>query len=139
MTTQAVPQSLVDGLAARLTREDDVLAAYVFGSRARGTAGPRSDVDVAVLLDGEADPADRDLALRAVLGDEVDLVILNKAPVALAYRVVSEGVLVLSRDERVRQAHWARTIDQYLDTAPMRRTLERGLHRRLREGRFGRP
>ena len=29
---------------------DDLLAAYLFGSEARGTAGPHSDIDLGVLL-----------------------------------------------------------------------------------------
>lgn len=38
--------------AAVLAEDPRVLAVYGFGSRARGEAGPRSDVDVAVLLAG---------------------------------------------------------------------------------------
>jgi predicted nucleotidyltransferase len=37
-------------LKKRLDKEPDVIAAYLFGSVARATAGPLSDVDVAVLL-----------------------------------------------------------------------------------------
>lgn len=126
-------------LAARLAAEPDVLVAYLFGSRARGTARPGSDVDVAVLLAEEADVAARQLELTAALGDGVDVVILNRAPVALGYRVLRDGVLLVRRDERARVEHWARTVDRYLDTAPLRRTLDAGLRHRLQEHRFGRP
>jgi predicted nucleotidyltransferase len=147
---------LVRAVREALAEQDDVLVAYLFGSRARGGGGPLSDVDVAVLLDrahepvgeaaegGRAAAAQRELELRARLAQhvgsaEVDLVALNDAPVALGYRVLSEGRVVLCRDERARVAHWVRTVDRYLDMAPLRRTLEAGLRHRLEEGRFGRP
>lgn len=146
----------LDELAARLRErlqgEADVAVAYLFGSRARGDSGPLSDVDVAVLLDGEA-TGRRELELRAVVEaaiatdaarstgggpPRVDLVVLNDAPVSVAYRVLAQGMLLLSRDERARVAHWVDTVDRYLDMAPLRATLAEGLSHRLEEGRFGR-
>lgn len=130
-------------LRDRLEREPDVLVAYLFGSRARGTPGALSDVDVAVLLGGDAGP-DRRLQLIDTLGgvvapDAVDVVVLNEAPAVLAYRVIRDGQLLVDRDERARVRHWAVTVDRYLDMAPMRRQLAEGLRHRLEEGRFGRP
>lgn len=124
-------------LAARLGSEPDVIVAYLFGSRARGTARPTSDIDVAVLLNADADTHWRRLELGARLGDTVDLVVLNDAPVALAYRVLRDGILLVSNDERARIRHWTRTVDRYLDTAPLRRALAAGTRHRLEEGRFG--
>jgi predicted nucleotidyltransferase len=126
-------------LAARLASEPDVIVAYLFGSRSRGTARPASDVDVAVLLTAEADNRRRRLELGSRLGDAVDLVVLNDAPVALAYRVLRDGILLISNDEPARVRHWTRTVDRYLDTAPLRRALAEGTRHRLEEGRFGRP
>ena len=40
----------IDTLVAYLAAQPDVLAAYLFGSYARGDARPDSDVDLAVLL-----------------------------------------------------------------------------------------
>lgn len=146
------PDELAARLRERLQGEADVVVAYLFGSRARGDSGPLSDVDVAVLLNGEA-TGRRELELRAVVeaaiatdagrstGDgppRVDLVILNDAPVSVAYRVLAQGTLLLSRDERARVVHWVDTVDRYLDMAPLRATLAEGLGHRLEEGRFGR-
>jgi uncharacterized protein len=126
-------------LRTALAAEPDVLVAYLFGSRARGTAHPGSDYDVAVLLAEGADTHRRQLELMAVLGEGVDVIILNDAPVALAYRVLRDGQLLVSRDEQARIEHWARTVDRYLDSAPLRRALAEGTRHRLQEGRFGRP
>lgn len=65
---------------------------------------------------------------QAGLTDTVDVVILNEAPVALAYRVVREGEVVFCRDERGRIEHWATVVDRYLDMEP---TCARFLERRL--------
>ena len=69
----------------------DVRLAIVFGSRARGTATPSSDVDVGVhapdvdLLRLAAD-------LSRATGHEVDVVALEDAGVPLLARIVREGI-----------------------------------------------
>lgn len=136
--------ALEERLRATLQRHARVLVAYLFGSTARGRAGPLSDVDVAVLLaeDGDPFPAYLDLVgeLGSVVGpDRVDVVLLNDAPVALAYRVLRDGRLLLCRDEAARVEHWVRTVLTYLDMEPLFRIFDEGLRHRIREGRFGRP
>jgi hypothetical protein len=131
-------------LRAVLERELDVLVAYLFGSVARGTSGPMSDVDVAVLLRKDGDLFKRRLQLIAevstVVGSErADVVVLNEAPVALAFRVLRDGQILVSRDERARIRHRVSTLDRYMDMAPFRKVQSEGLHHRLQEGRFGRP
>jgi len=130
-------------LRTRLATEPDVLVAYLFGSVARGTDGPRSDVDVAVLIEGETAGLSRELELGEALAPitaprRVDVIVLNGAPVTLAYRVLRDGRLLVSRDESARIRHWADTVDRYLDTAPMRRLIEAGQRRRLEMGTYGR-
>lgn len=133
---------LSERLRERLAEEPDVTVVYLFGSHARGSAGPLSDVDVAVLLRDGHGP-DRRLELADAVGTaaggvRADVTVLNDAPPALAYRVLRDGELLLSRDDRARVRHWVRTVDRYLDMAPLRRELERGTSHRLEEGRFGR-
>jgi uncharacterized protein len=135
----ATDASLAAQLAALLEAEPDVVVAYLFGSRARGTPRPGSDADVAVLLADDTDPHARQVELSAALGPEVDVVVLNHVPVALGYRVLRDGVLLVNRDDRARVRHWVRTVDRYLDSEPLRRVLADGLRKRVEEDRFGRP
>lgn len=137
-------EHLAGRLRERLEPELDIQFAYLFGSSARGSDGPLSDVDIAALIADGSDLHSRHLALIAsvagVAGDrEVGVVILNTAPPALGFRVLRDGVLLFSRDEPTRIEHWVRTVDRYLDMEPFRRTLEEGLKHRQEEGRFGRP
>jgi predicted nucleotidyltransferase len=142
VVTELTGAALSEALAARLAGEADVLVAYLFGSQARGTPSPLSDVDVAVLL-APGWSFDRHLDLIDMISEVVspvraDVVILNRAPVALGYRVLKDGRLLVVNDEGARVRHWVETVDRYLDMAPLRRTMERGLRHRLKEGRFGR-
>ncbi len=136
------PRAHVTELRAVLQAAPEVLVAYLFGSEATGAARPDSDVDVAVLMD-DALPAARRLSLMADLREVVpsrrlDLLLLDGAPPAVAYRVLRDGILLLVRDEGARVTHHAQVLDRYFDTEPLRRELDRAQRRRLAEDRFGR-
>jgi len=80
-------------ISAALAGRVEVQLALLFGSAARGTAGPESDVDLAVLAPG----VDR-LTLAAELSDtvgrEVDVVSLEDASVPLLIQLVRDAVVV---------------------------------------------
>lgn len=144
MVSSALTSGAVDVAALRAVLEaaPEVVVAYLFGSQATGTAGPASDVDVAVLTSGALPPARR-LELTADLQDavpgrRVDLVVLDDAPPALGYRVLRDGIALLVRDEAARVRHHAGVLDRYFDTEPLRRELDRAQRLRVEEGRFGR-
>lgn len=132
-------------LAAALDR-DDLAAAYLFGSQARGRAAGLSDVDVAVLLDVSIDPEERlslqleliAAAARALRSSRLDLVILDDAPVLLRHRVLRDGERLLERDRARLVRFETETILEYLDTKPLRAELAQAVQRRLTEGTFGR-
>jgi len=132
-------------LAAGLDR-DGVVAAMLFGSQARGTPGPLSDVDIAVWHDPGLDGARRfrlqlDLigAAEAALGTpEIDLVMLNGAPPLLRQRAIRDAVRLVERDHDERVRLETRAIIDYCDTAPLRALLGQALRRRIEEGTFGR-
>jgi predicted nucleotidyltransferase len=71
----------------------DVRLAIVFGSRARGTARPDSDVDVAVRAPG-IDLLQLGAELSRATELEVDVVALDDLGIPLLARVVQEGVEV---------------------------------------------
>src|SRR5919206_20910 len=81
----------------------DVAVAYLFGSRAEGTAGPGSDHDVAVLFSSADPPLDATVrlasALAPVLGTRVDVVDLDRVGLELRGRVAERGRLLWSADE----------------------------------------
>jgi predicted nucleotidyltransferase len=76
------------------TRVPKLLAIYAFGSRVQGTAGPDSDLDLAMLVAGYADP----VALFALAGElsdvaacPVDLLDLRAASTVMQYQIITTG------------------------------------------------
>jgi predicted nucleotidyltransferase len=102
-----------------------VVAVYLFGSTARGSAGPQSDVDVAVLFD-RTPPArlngprfELEGDLERAIGRPVDLVVLNDAPVDLRARVLRDGRLLVERDRGARIVFEVRTRNEAFDLEPI--------------------
>ena len=130
-------------LGAVLARDLRVDCAWLFGSVARGDAGPLSDVDVAVLLDPEIAPQARMATAAALVeelerqGGRVDLVLLDEASPLLKHRVFRHGILLLERDARRRVAFEAQAIQEYLDFQPLAAIYDRALIARAAEGRLG--
>jgi predicted nucleotidyltransferase len=76
------------------TRVPKLMAIYAFGSRVQGTAGPTSDLDLAVLVAGYADT----LALWQLAGDladiaacPVDLLDLRAASTVMQHQIITTG------------------------------------------------
>ena len=93
---------------AKKTREIECL--YLFGSAASDSLQPLSDLDLAVLLN-RAFPKKNYLSLRLSLmdqfsrlleTDELDLVLLNQAPLLLAYEVIRSGQILFERNRAKR-------------------------------------
>jgi len=136
----AVPT--VDRLRAIVSNAPEpVIAVYLFGSVARGTVSPSSDVDLGVLLCTGAprtleerlfDYQDR---LQGLVGCPIHIVILNDAPSDLVHRVLRDGRLLLERDRAARIAFEVRARNMYFDLQPVlaayrQRVLARAAERR---------
>jgi predicted nucleotidyltransferase len=140
-----VPAVDSDDLAAAvgpvLAADERVRFAYVFGSVAAGTATERSDVDLGVSLRPRGSLLDdarlHDALVAALSREDVDLVVLEDAPLWLRYRVVG-GRPVFSRDDVARVRHRAATELAYLDFKPYRDTYLAAVHARARAGRLSR-
>jgi len=83
---------LIPQAAAYLTARKDVIFAYLFGSMALGTFKPLSDIDIAVYLK-KRKLSEKRLEIIGDLADifktdEIDLVVLNTAPLSLQMRVM---------------------------------------------------
>jgi predicted nucleotidyltransferase len=136
-------------IRARLARlvpplQDDprVVALYLFGSFARGTEGPLSDVDLGLLLDPATPRADfGDLALQylgrinQLLGtDEVSFVLLNEAPLTFRHQVIRTGRVLVDNCPDARLRFELHTEDLYMDFKPALEAYDDALLRRLAGG-----
>ena len=122
MPTASIEQALRKFFAARPA---GIVAAYLFGSVARGTAGARSDVDVAVLYEAappatiEGLPLDLEAAIHQLVARPVQVIVLNTAPVSLVHRVLRDGVLVLDRAPSARIRFEVRARNEFFDLQPI--------------------
>ena len=123
---ETVDRRLVAQLSKTLRGREEILEAYLFGSRARGRTRTDSDVDVAVYIDEAlADDgcwgyrAELTTDLMAALGtNEVDVVVLNEASILLYHRVLRDGVRLLSRDLRATTRRAGQALSCYFDFVP---------------------
>ena len=93
-------QALLTHLQNRLP---DLLAVYLFGSQAQGTATSDSDVDMAVLLSGQADPVllwQLSGGLADIAGVPVDLIDLRAATTVMQYQILTRGRRLWAKDVR---------------------------------------
>lgn len=147
MPAAAVAQAAAPApvLRAFFAARADVLVAYLFGSVARGTSGPLSDIDVAVLLcwdmdERQASDIALDLAARLpqALGmPRVDVLVLNRAPVRLAWEAVREGVVVWGEDSPERVDFEIDTFHRQQDFGPVAESFGLAVLERIDDGRFG--
>jgi predicted nucleotidyltransferase len=129
-STMDVPLEATLGQMA-LSAAPEIVAAYLFGSTARGTARPSSDVDLAVLL--RSRPAGRlsnvarefEASVERAVRRPVEVVVLNTAPADLVHRVLRDGILVLDRDRPARIRFEVQSRNEYFDLAPLRRLYRR--------------
>lgn len=126
--------------------DEAVALVFLFGSHARGEAGPLSDVDVALLL-SPVIPREEYLNYRlkysavianAIRDDRVEVVLLNSAPPALAHQVIRGRVLY----ERTAEARVQFIVDvqrKYLDLKAFYAIDHAYMQQRLEERRLGQP
>ncbi len=111
---------VIVGATRALSDDPGVLFAYLFGSLARKTISPLSDVDIAVYLDDAADPAERKLEILGKLmdclgRDDIDLVVLNSASLPLRARIIRDGQLLVDRRPHLRHSFESLALRQHLD------------------------
>jgi len=99
-----VPAAEMKLLTGWLAAQPGIMAAWLFGSRARGDARPASDVDIAVLSTDGGTPGGLRQRLEWKLGaaralgrppESVDLILMEEASPLLVHAVLREGRLLV--------------------------------------------
>ena len=131
-----VRQTHHEELIPILQKDERVKFAYLFGSMARGEQNSLSDIDIAVYLCEDCDPAKAKLDLIGELIERLgrrrfDLVILNTAPLPLAARVIRSRKVLADRDPFSRHRYESRILREYFDFSVLETSI---LNRRFALG-----
>lgn len=106
-----------------------VQQAYLFGSHAHGTAGPLSDIDVAVMYADTVDPDQAESKLFAELSqtlqtDNIDIINIATASPLLAHRAVLRGLPLLQHVPHDTAVLKTKILHAYEDTRHLREIKE---------------
>ena len=94
---------LLTRAGAYLKSRSDVSFAYLFGGLAKEKPTPLSDVDIAICLSEGVDIVERKMEILGRLmilleTDEIDLVILNTAPLTLRMKILESKKIIADND-----------------------------------------
>ncbi len=111
----------IKNIPAFFSERPEISAVFLFGSYGTENQTVLSDVDFAVLFDKRIDLGQEAAFLADIsnyLGtDRVDLVNLNKAPLNLQFRALSEGKIIYERDYITTCDYIEKVMDLYQDYA----------------------
>jgi predicted nucleotidyltransferase len=115
-----------------------IVGAYLFGSFARGSQQPLSDVDIAVLLDDRGGRTDRILVIRQLVQEigrllrkDVHVLILNEASYLARIEAIFRGRCLHVGDEDALVQFKMLSISMFTDFAPFLDLSRRRLMHRL--------
>jgi uncharacterized protein len=134
-----------DTIQAIVNDQPAIQLVYLFGSRVAGQIGPASDYDFALLVDYGADgPGVRAAFAHAIARllvdsgrepapmapDRIDVILLHRAPIELAYHVVAQGRCLYKRSETTRVEYEATVLSRYGDYLPILRQHRKELQQK---------
>ena len=128
-------------LSEHFSGREEVVAIYLFGSQARGQADHLSDMDIALLLRPDL-PRETmwrlglrlDVEVCDILGtDNVDVIILNTAPLEAQFEIIRTAVLLHCNDENVRTDYEVWMMNAYWDSKRMWEEYDAYALQRIRE------
>ena len=135
---EAERRQLVGAAERVFSGQPGVIAAYLYGSAARG--GPARDLDVAVLFDEPFDSGILEPLASALertgapRGPDVDLRPLNGAAPRFQAAVLRDGQLLFERDRRARWRHEAVLLSRWADFQPVWSAMRQRMFERWARG-----
>jgi len=130
MKNQGSLDSLLENLKNRLSeifsKDRRIVAVYLFGSQTDGTAHEKSDLDLGIMIDPESENEfrlDDEIELeieieKRLKTDRFDLVVLNKVPLVMQFRIISPAKLIYIGDDTKRCDMEVNIAMKYYDFLP---------------------
>jgi len=120
-----------------LRKREDIEFAYFFGGIGRGKRLPLSDIDIAIYLRDSSEIREKEMEILGVLmnlleTDEIDLVILNGAPLTLKMKILESKAIVVDHSPFLRHRFESLIMREYFDFSVVEKAI---LERRFLSGR----
>jgi len=119
-----------------LRGKEDVEFVYFFGSIGKGKRFPLSDIDIAIYLKDLSLMHEKKLEILGMLmnlleTDEIDLVILNEAPLTLKMKILESKTVVVDHSPPIRHCFESLVMREYFDFSVVEKAI---LERRFLSG-----
>ena len=113
-------EKLKNQIRITLSQRESIVFAYLFGSIITEFITPMSDIDIAVYLNTNVNISEERLGLIGDLmttlkTDDIDLVILNSAPLTLRARIVLNKEMLIDKSPFLRHSFESLVMRQYYD------------------------
>jgi predicted nucleotidyltransferase len=108
----------IDSLSGLLMKDANIIFAYLFGGLSRGGSNPLSDIDLALYVKRikALDYLKLFGEISKTLGtDEIDLVILNNAPLSLTGRILQTRKILTDKNPLIRHKYESMTLRKFSD------------------------
>ncbi len=108
----------IDSLAGFFLKDSNIVFAYLFGGLLKDRPNPLSDVDVAVYVKNikKLDYLDLFNNIANILStDEIDLVILNTAPLSLTGRIIQNREVLVDKEPFLRHRYESTILREFFD------------------------
>jgi predicted nucleotidyltransferase len=118
----------------------EISLVYLFGSQVTDNVGPLSDIDLGILVDHSVLSTELQIRLAhefaSALGtDQIDIVLLNRTPVELAFSVIAQGELLYERSLAEKVEYEATVMSRYYDYLPILRAQREDILRGDSDGK----
>lgn len=134
---------LNDSIRKELEHHNFIVFAMLYGSFAEGRATDISDIDIGLYTDTDISLLDIGFIvtrIEKISQKKVDILVLNdiyKKNPALSFEIISNGQLILCRNQDAFIDFKKNTLLFYFDTIPLRNIINRRFKTRLNENRLG--
>ena len=92
----------IEKLKEYFAQRDDVMFAFLFGSRAKGYARRNSDWDIGIYLTEENRAREQEIwgEVERITDSETDLVVLNRAAATVTWSALRSGSMLAMKDRK---------------------------------------
>jgi hypothetical protein len=120
---------ILEGLLKKIVEQiktcSKAIAVFLFGSYAKDTEKPLSDVDIAVILK-EASP-EAEAEVGSLYSQEIDVVLFHRLPLHIQFEVLKYGKELFCRNDECLIEIKMKVLRDYLDTQWLYRRITQGV------------